>query len=281
MHLLTLPFPDLSPVAFSIAGFPVKWYGMSYAISLLLGWQYVKWMLTTPRLWQGGKNAPFDVAKTDDLLLYMTLGVVLGGRLGYVLFYNPAFYVAHPAEIFSVWKGGMSFHGGFLGSVVAMLAFCRQNGIAVLPVMDLVAATVPIGIFFVRLANFINGELWGRPSNVNWSMVFPGPEAGPLPRHPSQLYEASLEGLALFGLAWWLVHKRGAFKHPGLVAGAFTAGYGLARSFCELFREPDYGHWATSSYGLMTPGILYSLPMIAAGLALVYYVRWQGTQELV
>ena len=280
MHLLTISFPDISPVAFSVLGYPVKWYGMSYAISLLLGWQYAKWMLTTPRLWQGKGKPPFDEAKADDLLLYMTVGVVLGGRLGYVLFYNPAFYFAHPFEILNVGKGGMSFHGGFLGSVVAMLIFCRNTGAAVLPVMDLMAATVPIGIFFVRLANFVNGELWGRPSSVAWAMVFPGPEAGPLPRHPSQLYEASLEGLALFALAWWLVQKRDAFKHPGLMAGAFTAGYGCARSFCELFREPDYGHWATSSYGLMTPGILYSLPMIAVGLALVYYARRHGAQEM-
>ena len=277
MPLLTLPFPNLDPVALAIGPIAIKWYGLAYACGLLLGWTYVKRMLAEARLWPA-RMAPFAVEKTDDLLLYMTLGVVLGGRLGYVLFYNPVFYFAHPIEIFSVWKGGMSFHGGFLGSVAAILFFARQNAAPIWSVFDVVAAATPIGLFFGRLANFINGELWGKPTTVAWAMVFPGSEAGPQPRHPSQLYEATLEGLALFFICWWLAHKRDAFKNPGLVAGVFTAGYGTARAFCELFREPDPGHWAT--YGLMTAGILYSLPMIAAGLYLVQRARKQPAHEI-
>jgi phosphatidylglycerol---prolipoprotein diacylglyceryl transferase len=265
-----LPFPEINAVAIWLGPIPVKWYGLAYACSLLLGWQYVRYMLGNARLWRGGQ-APIGVEKTDDLLLYMTLGVVVGGRLGYVLFYKPEFYLAHPIDIFKVWNGGMSFHGGFLGSVAAVLYFARQHAAPMWSIFDLVAAATPIGLFFGRLANFINSELWGRPSNVAWAMVFPDREAGDVARHPSQLYEATLEGAALFVLCWWLIHKRDAFKHPGLVAGTFTAGYGAARAFCELFREPDAAHWATS--GLMTAGILYSLPMIAAGLYLVQRAR--------
>ncbi len=311
MPLLTLPFPNLDPVAIAIGPVAIKWYGLAYACGLLLGWLYIKRMLAEPRLWPAGK-APFDVDRTDDLLLYMTLGVVLGGRLGYVLFYKPADYIAHPAEIFAVWKGGMSFHGGFIGSVLAILYFTHKHVAPLTPrvpvkslgalvftlfgnllgffksggrntapfwsVFDVTAAATPIGLFFGRLANFINAELWGRPSNVPWAMVFPDRDAGPLPRHPSQLYEASLEGLALFILCWWLIHKRDAFKSPGLVAGVFTAGYGAARAFCEIFREPDPAHWATSTF--MTAGILYSLPMIAIGLWIVHRARRAPQQSI-
>ncbi len=276
MTLLTLPFPNIDPVALSLGPISIKWYGLAYACGLLLGWQYVRQMLANARLWPNG-SAPVDVEKTDDLLLYMTLGVVLGGRLGYVLFYKPADYLASPIDIFKVWNGGMSFHGGFIGSIIAILYFARQHGAPPLRILDLAAAATPIGLLFGRLANFINSELWGRPSNVAWAMVFPDRDAGDMPRHPSQLYEASLEGAALFIVCWWLIYKRGAFRHPGLVAGVFTAGYGAARAFCELFREPDPGHWATS--GLMTAGILYSLPMIAAGLWLVQRARTTPDHE--
>jgi phosphatidylglycerol---prolipoprotein diacylglyceryl transferase len=276
MPFLTIPFPNVDPVALAFGPISVKWYGLAYATGLLLGWQYVKQLLNAPRLWPGG-HAPVAAVKTDDLLLYMTLGVVVGGRLGYVLFYNPAFYFAHPLDIFKVWNGGMSFHGGFLGSALAITYFARQHGAPLLAIFDLAAAAVPIGLFFGRLANFINAELWGRVTNVPWAMVFPDREAGSLPRHPSQLYEASLEGVALFVLCWWLIHKRNAFRNPGLVAGTFTAGYGLARAFCEFFREPDAQHWATK--GFMTAGILYSLPMIVAGLLLIQYARNHRASE--
>lgn len=297
MPLLAVPFPNLDPVAVAIGPIAIKWYGLAYACGLLLGWMYIKRMLADKRLWTAGK-APFEVDRTDDLLLYMTLGVVLGGRLGYVFFYKPADYLSHPAEIFAVWKGGMSFHGGFIGSVLAILYFTHRyvapltsvfrisgntlfssrNTAPFWSVFDVTAAATPIGLFFGRLANFINAELWGRPTNVPWAMVFPDREAGPLPRHPSQLYEASLEGLALFLFCWWLIHNRGAFKNPGLVAGVFTAGYGAARAFCEIFREPDPGHWATSTF--MTAGILYSLPMIAIGLLIVHRARQTPQQGI-
>jgi phosphatidylglycerol:prolipoprotein diacylglycerol transferase len=270
MPLLTIPFPNLDPVAFSLGPLAVKWYGLAYMAGLLLGWLYVRRLLDTPNLWRAGR-APFSVDRSDDLLLLMTLGVVIGGRLGYVLFYKPADYLANPADIIAVWKGGMSFHGGFLGSIAAILFFANRNATNPLTVLDVASAAAPIGLFFGRLANFTNAELWGRPSTVPWSMVFPG--AGPAPRHPSQLYEAGLEGALLFAVCAWLIYKRDALKRPGLVAGVFTAGYGLARSFVEFFREPDYGHWATS--GPMTAGILYSLPMIAAGVWLIHRVRNQ------
>lgn len=269
-----IPFPNIDPVAFSIGPLSVKWYGLAYAAGLLLGWMYVKRLLLDMRLWPVG-GGPFSTEKSDDLLLYITLGVVLGGRLGYVLFYKPAYFLANPGDIIAVWSGGMSFHGGFLGAASAILFFAWQNRVNPLSVFDLAAASVTIGLFFGRIANFVNGELWGRPSTVGWAMVFPDPEAGGVARHPSQLYEAGLEGALLFLLLAWLIYYRSALKRPGLVAGVFTAGYGLARSFCELFREPDPLHWATSSW--MTPGIMYSLPMIAAGFYLVYRARREAT----
>jgi phosphatidylglycerol---prolipoprotein diacylglyceryl transferase len=270
MFPLVLTFPEIHPIALQLGPIAVRWYGLAYAVGLLLGWTYVKRLLTTDRLWPS-HQAPFKSDKADDLMLLMTLGVVIGGRLGYVLFYKPMDYLAAPWEIPQLWHGGMSFHGGFIGSVVAILYFARREGVNPLKVFDLAAAATPIGLFFGRIANFINAELWGRPSTVPWAMVFPGTEAGPVPRHPSQLYEAALEGAMLFLACWWLIHHRDALRRPGLIAGVFTAGYGVARSFCELFREPDPLHWATSA--LMTPGILYSLPMIAAGLYLMQNAR--------
>lgn len=268
--IAVLPFPNVDPVAFSIGPLSVKWYGLAYAVGLMLGWMYVKRLVETARLWPSG-TGPFAALKADDLLLYMTAGVVLGGRLGYVLFYKPEFYLANPLDIVKVWNGGMSFHGGFIGSIIAIVMFSRANGVNPLTTLDLAAAAAPIGLLFGRFANFINAELWGRVSNVPWAMVFPDREAGPLPRHPSQLYEATLEGLVLFAVCAWLIYHRDALKRPGLVAGAFTAGYGLARSFCELFREPDPLHWAT--VGPLTAGIVYSLPMIAAGIWLIRRAR--------
>jgi phosphatidylglycerol---prolipoprotein diacylglyceryl transferase len=272
---LAIPFPNIDPVAFSIGPVSVKWYGLAYAAGLMLGWIYVKRILLDMRLWPPG-GGPFSTLKADDMLLYMTAGVVIGGRLGYVLFYKPEYYLANPFDIPKVWMGGMSFHGGFVGSMVALALFARQNGVNMLTVLDLASCATPIGLLFGRLANFINAELWGRVSNVPWAMVFPDREAGPAPRHPSQLYEAGLEGLALFLICGCLIYKRDALKRPGLIAGVFTAGYGITRSFCELFREPDYSHWAT--VGPMTAGILYSLPMIAAGVYLAMQARERGAR---
>ena len=270
MQPLVMNFPLIDPVAFSIGPVSVKWYGLAYMAGLLLGWLYVRRLLQSEWLWPGGKP-PFAVEKTDDLLLYMTLGVVVGGRLGEVLFYSPAYFLSNPLEIFKVWKGGMSFHGGFLGSIAAILFFARQNAQNPRTVLDLAAAATPIGLFFGRIANFVNVELWGRVSDVPWAMVFPHPEAGAVPRHPSQLYEAATEGALLFAACAWLIYKRDVLKRPGLVAGTFTAGYGLARSFCEFFRDPEPVHWL--NLGPLTAGIVYSLPMIAVGLLFIMQAR--------
>lgn len=266
--ILTLPYPAINPVAFEIGPVAVKWYGLAYSAGLLLGWLYIRRLLSTPQLWRDN-TAPFKPERADDLLLFMTVGVILGGRLGSVLFYEPGFYLKNPALIPQVWKGGMAFHGALIGTVIAIWLFSRWQKVPVLSAGDLCAAAVPLGLFFGRLANFINGELWGRPSSVPWAMVFP--DGGPAPRHPSQLYEASLEGLALFLLLRFLTHKRLALKSPGTVAGTFLAGYGIARSFCEFFREPDPLH--AFSAGIFTPGIVYSIPMIIIGIWLVMRVR--------
>ena len=197
-------------------------------------------------------------------MLWVTLGIILGGRLGYVLFYNPAHFVEHPLEIFQLWQGGMSFHGGFAGCVVAVMAFAWKRGISILSLGDMVCAVAPIGLLLGRLANFINGELWGRASDVPWAMVFPG--GGPLPRHPSQLYEAALEGAVLLAVLAVMV-RAGALKRPGLILGAFSLGYGLARSVCELFREPDAQ--LGFLWGGMTMGMLLSVPLMIAGAVLI------------
>jgi phosphatidylglycerol:prolipoprotein diacylglycerol transferase len=264
MSLLAIPFPEIDPVALRLGPIAVKWYGLAYMAGLLLGWLYVKRLLRQTRLWPNDK-APFTPDRADDLLLFMTVGVLVGGRLGNVLFYEPAYYFNNPLEIPAVWKGGMAFHGGLIGSIIAIVLFARRVGADAWSVLDVCAAATPIGLFFGRLANFINGELWGRPSSMPWAMVFP--EAGPMPRHPSQLYEAALEGLVLFALLWWLAHARLALRRPGVVAGTFLAGYAVARSVCELFREPDF------LLGPLSAGILYSLPMLAGGIWMIW---WSG-----
>jgi phosphatidylglycerol:prolipoprotein diacylglycerol transferase len=263
MQLLAIPYPEINPVAIPLGWFSVKWYGLAYIAGLVLGWLYIRRLLGQDDLWAGGKP-PLARQATDDLFIYVAAGVLLGGRLGYVLFYNPAYYLTHPLDILAVWRGGMAFHGGLIGAIVAAIVFARRQQTSVWSVLDLCAAAVPIGLFFGRIANFINGELWGRATSVPWAMVFPGKEAGQIERHPSQLYEAFFEGLVLFAVLWWLTHRMAALKRPGALAGTFLVGYGLARSFCEFFREPDAGHILT--IGPFTAGIFYSLPMIAAGL---------------
>jgi len=259
----TLTFPIIDPVAIEIGPIVIRWYALAYIAGLLLGWRCCV-MLT--------RRAPVFMTseKLDDLLLYATLGVILGGRLGYVLFYKPAFFAANPLEVFMVWHGGMSFHGGFLGVVVAAFIFARRQNIPALLLADLLAVAAPIGLFFGRIANFINGELFGRPSDVSWAMVFP--HGGPLPRHPSQLYEAGLEGLVLFViLALAALATRARFR-PGLLLGVFLIGYGAARSLVELYREPD-AHLGFI-LGPITMGQILSTPMILAGLvALILALR--------
>jgi phosphatidylglycerol---prolipoprotein diacylglyceryl transferase len=263
MSLFALPFPAIDPVLIQVGPFAIRWYALAYIVGILLGWFYARTLIRSERPWGG--PAPLTVADFDDFVLWVTLGIILGGRTGYVLFYNPAHFAAHPLEIFQLWQGGMSFHGGFAGCVVAVIAFAWKRGILILPLGDLVCAAAPIGLLLGRIANFINGELWGRTSDVSWAMVFPG--GGPLPRHPSQLYEAALEGALLFAVLALLI-RGGALKRPGTVLGAFALGYGLARSFCELFREPD--PQLGFLWGGMTMGMLLSVPLIIAGVLLIW-----------
>jgi phosphatidylglycerol:prolipoprotein diacylglycerol transferase len=276
--MLVLPFPDFDPVAISIFSLEVKWYGLAYMAGLLLGWLYIRRLVSTPALWPYGR-APFGTDKVDDLLLFMTVGVVAGGRLGFVLLYEPQYYFANPLEIPALWKGGMAFHGALLGCGAAIALFAVRNKVSARSAMDVCAAAVPLGLFFGRLANFINGELFGRPSDVPWAMVFPAAKLEyaaiePTPRHPSQLYEAALEGLALFLVLRVLTHSKMSLQSPGLTTGVFLIGYGLARSFGELFRQFDPAH-AFSAYGF-TPGIVYSIPMILLG---IWFVRTSGAQR--
>jgi phosphatidylglycerol:prolipoprotein diacylglycerol transferase len=262
MPFFSIPFPAFDPVLISFGPFAIRWYALSYIAGILLGWWYARWILRNERLWGG--TPPMTLVDFDDFVIWVTLGIIIGGRTGYVLFYNLPFFVEHPAEILQLWKGGMSFHGGFLGCVAAVVLFAWKRGISILSLGDVTCAVGPIGLFLGRLANFINGELWGRPSDVPWAMVFP--HGGPLPRHPSQLYEATLEGLVLLAILAILV-RAGALRRPGLIVGAFAIGYALARSFCELFREPDVQ--LGFLWGGLTMGQLLSIPLILAGIGFI------------
>ena len=252
---LAIPFPAIDPVLVQIGPFAIRWYALAYIGGLVLGWQYLRRIVQRP----GWRMTPEDV---DDLLVYVTLGVVLGGRIGYVLFYQPGYYLGHPLEALAVWQGGMSFHGGMLGSILAMLLFAWRRGLPALDVLDGVATVAPIGLFFGRLANFVNGELWGRTTDLPWGMVFP--HAGPEPRHPSQLYEAFLEGLVLFLILDRLARLPRTPETYGRLGGAFLLGYGLFRFLIEFAREPDVQ--LGFLVGGLTMGQLLSLPMIAVGL---------------
>lgn len=254
-----LPFPAIDPIAIEIGPFAVRWYGLAYIAGLLLAWRYARWLAKKPP-----KAVP-PIA-FDDFLMWATLGIVLGGRLGYVAFYNPAYFLANPLEIFFIWQGGMSFHGGILGTLVAGILFTRKRGIPFFAFGDIVACAAPIGLFLGRLANFINGELFGRPSDVPWAMVFPN--GGPEPRHPSQLYEATLEGLVVFLILFLLV-RANALQRRGLLTGVFLIGYAAARLIVELFRQPD-AHLGFLFAG-STMGQLLSLPMLLIGLSLVVW----------
>jgi phosphatidylglycerol:prolipoprotein diacylglycerol transferase len=264
MPPLVLPFPEIDPVLIQIGPFALRWYALAYISGILLGWLYARAIIRSERLWGG--PAPMTVADFDDFVLWVTLGVILGGRIGYVLFYNPAHFAANPLEIVKLWTGGMSFHGGFLGVVLAVALFSKSRGIPFFCLADVSCAVYPIGHFLGRIANFINGELWGRPTDVPWAVVFPG--AGPFPRHPSQLYEAALEGLLLLVVLAWFI-RRGALKRPGLVTGVFAIGYALARCFCELFREPD--PQLGFLWGGLTMGMLLSIPLMLAGLGFIWH----------
>jgi len=257
MTLLAIPYPEIDPVLIQLGPFAIRWYALAYIAGLVIGWQIMKRVCQQPPV-------VLTPTKIDDFLLWAALGVIIGGRLGFVLFYKPGFYLANPLAALTLWEGGMAFHGGLLGVIAAIIAFSWRNKISPFLLSDLVAIVTPIGLFFGRLANFINGELWGRVSDVPWAMVFP--RAGPEPRHPSQIYQAFLEGVVLFVvllLVWKLIDGR---RRPGLLTGVFCAGYAIARIIGELFREPD-AH--LRELLPLTMGMLLSLPALAFGAWLI------------
>ncbi|WP_210485090.1 prolipoprotein diacylglyceryl transferase [Microvirga antarctica] len=267
----SLTFPIIDPIAFSIGPLAIRWYALAYVTGLLGGWYYAKRLAARTALWRPQPQPkPLDI---DDLIVWVALGVVLGGRIGYVLFYNLGTYLAQPLEILAVWRGGMSFHGGLIGAALAIVLFSRRRGLNALTMLDLASTVAPIGLFFGRIANFINGELWGRVAiDFPFGVVFP--HAGPLPRHPSQLYEAVGEGLVLFVVMAVAVRLFG-FRRPGLLGGIFILGYAIARIVCEFFREPDeqlgflFGGSVQALSGGITMGMLLSVPMALLGMVVI------------
>lgn len=274
MPLFAIPFPYIDPVLVQIGPLAIRWYALAYICGILFGWFYARAIIRNEKLWGG--PAPLKVIDFDDFVLWVTLGIILGGRAGYVLFYNLPHFLSHPLEVFQLWNGGMSFHGGFFGCVVAVVLFARSRGIPIRSVGDLTCAAGPIGIFLGRLANFINSELWGRTTDVPWAMVFPN--GGPLPRHPSQLYEAVLEGLVMFILLALMI-RAGALKKPGLIIGAFACYYAVARSVSEVFREPDAQ--LGFLWGGATMGQLLSIPLFLAGVGFILYALRHPLQRTV
>lgn len=274
-----MPFPDIDPVAFSIGPLVVRWYALAYIAGLVGGWFVARRLVAADGLW-GGTRRP-GREDVDDLIVWIAFGVILGGRIGYVLFYDLGSYLARPHEILFIWRGGMSFHGGLLGAIAASFLFGRSRGVSGFTVLDIVAVVAPIGLFFGRIANFINGELWGRPApDFPYAVIFPF--AGPEPRYPSQLFEAATQGLLLFAVMLTAVAILG-LRRPGLLAGIFAIGYAAARIFCEFFREPDpqlgflLGEGAGWLGGGLTMGMLLSLPLALAGVAAILAARRGAT----
>lgn len=287
-----IQFPPISPEIFSIDlfgfDFALRWYALAYIVGILIGWRLALMAVKAARLWPNDQS-PMTPAQVEDLLTSMILGVIVGGRFGYVVFYQPAYYLAHPLESFMIWQGGMSFHGGLLGVIAAGLYFCARTGISKLHTADMMALAVAPALFLGRISNFINSELWGRPTDLPWGVIFPDAAAqrcGPLidvcARHPSQLYEALLEGLVLGAVILWLVWRRGALKFPGTIMGIFFAGYGAARFLVEFVRQPDAQFITegnplglalqTGGYGF-TMGQLLSIPMILIGIWFILRAR--------
>lgn len=257
-----IPFPVIDPIIFEIGPVAIRWYGLAYVAGLVLAWRYVRWLA----------NGPPEVANArdvDDFLVWATLGVIIGGRLGYVVFYQPEYFLANPGAIIQTWAGGMSFHGGLLGVVVAGIIFVRRRKIEALAFGDTLACAAPIGLFLGRLANFVNAELWGRTTDVPWAVVFPN--GGPVPRHPSQLYEASLEGVVLVIVLFVLWRIPAVRNRPGTLIGVFLTGYAASRAFVELFRQPD-AHIGFLLGGT-TMGQWLSAPMLAVGLWFIFRAR--------
>jgi phosphatidylglycerol:prolipoprotein diacylglycerol transferase len=266
-----LVFPDFNPVAVHLGPFSIRWYALAYIAALLLGWRLLHRLVREPPAVATG-------LQVDDFLSWATLGVVLGGRLGYVLFYQPGYYFTHPAMIFAVWDGGMSFHGGLLGVTIAIAWFCYRNGLDILGFADRIAVTVPIGLGLGRIANFINGELWGRPAPLWWPFAMIYPRAGPVPRFPSELYEAVLEGLVLFVVMYSLSRRGSLRERSGFLTGAFLVGYAVARITGEFFREPD-PFLGFLVFGA-TMGQLLSLPLIPVGGWLIARSRRHAVRPL-
>ncbi len=265
-----MPFPQIDPILVQIGPFAIRWYALAYIATILLGWRYVVAMTRNPKLW-GHRPPPTNVENIDDLILWLTAGVIVGGRLGYILFYDRSLIWPHPLEMLKTWNGGMSFHGGALGVLIAGYLFARHKKIDPLRLGDIIVAAEPIGGLLVRIANFINAELWGRTTHVPWGIVFPG--AGPLPRHPSQLYEAALEGAVLFLVLRWATHGRKWLNRRGVVMGMFLTGYGLIRIGLENVRQPD-AQMPDFPFGL-TMGMMLSTPMVLIGA----FLLWRGLRE--
>jgi phosphatidylglycerol---prolipoprotein diacylglyceryl transferase len=259
MPLFAIPFPAINPVAISLGPFAIRWYAIAYIVGLLIGWRYCLALTARP---------PHLVERqdVDDFLVWATLGVVLGGRIGYVLFYKPGYYLYHPIEALYVWHGGMSFHGGAIGVTIAIILFTRARQIPLFAFSDIITEAIPIGLFFGRIANFINGELFGRPSDVPWAMIFPN--GGPMPRHPSQLYEAICEGILLF-LLMFCAERLDSRRRPGILTGLFLSGYAVARMSGELFREPD-PQLGFLIFGT-TMGQLLTIPMLIIGALIIWW----------
>ena len=277
-------FPEFDPVLISIGPLPIRWYALAYVAGIVLGWWYAAKLVKTERVWAPGRP-PINGVQLDDLALWITIGIILGGRLGYALFYKPVMFAqlftgqtwGERLELLQMWTGGMSFHGGFLGVALAIIWFARKHDARLLSLSDLIAPVVPIGLFFGRLANFINGELWGRITDAPWAIRFCNARiletygycpAGDAPRHPSQLYEAGLEGLVLFGVLWLAVWKWRLLTKPGYVTGLFLFGYGLSRALLENVRQPDAGLENLPLH--LTMGMILSTPMIVAGAWLIW-----------
>jgi len=289
--LAAIPFPPLSPEILSVTlfgmEFAMRWYAMAYIVGIVLGWRLIVATVKRPALWP--EQPAMTPAQVEDLLTWVVLGVILGGRLGFVLFYQPGYYLANPSEILMVWQGGMSFHGGLLGVLVVNYVFAWRHGVRPLWVADMMCMVAPIGIFLGRIANFINAELWGRPTEMPWGVIFPGGAAQDCPavaglcaRHPSQLYEAGLEGLLLGALLISLVYMRRALRWPGLIAGLFLLGYGASRFAVEFYRQADaqfitpdnpLGYALQFGGAGLSMGQILSLPMIAVGLIVILFAR--------
>jgi phosphatidylglycerol:prolipoprotein diacylglycerol transferase len=266
---MALTFPNIDPVAIALGPIQIRWYALAYLAGILLGWFYAL-KIVRQNEEKGLRPNRVDI---DDFIPFAVLGVILGGRLGYILFYQPSYYLSRPLEILQLWHGGMSFHGGALGVIVAIIAYTLIRKIPMLRFADVICAVVPIGLFFGRVANFINGELYGRVTDAPWGMVFPG--GGDAPRHPSQLYEAALEGGLLFMVLFFLIRSEFVRTHAGIISGAFLAGYGLCRMFIELFREPDW--YLGFVAGPLTMGQILCLPMIVAGGGLIVYALMKSS----